>query len=259
MGQIADKFVFPLADNRAGSDATVESIVWLERADDYSIPIKVLTPATFSDVDAILVYSHGNGETMLEVVPFLQEVSTRLNVEVWSWEYAGYGPHKTRNPDVSPNEENVYTDAEFVTNLAGEQAEELGVPLIVWGRSLGSAPAIHTARMPNISGLIVESGFRSCIRVIRPAWVGRSLHSIFDRFDNEKEQQEIPAKVPTLYVHGKQDCVVPFEHGHYLYTKSTSIQKECYWISHGTHNNIDSSYQGELLIRVKHFIAKRRR
>ena len=75
-------------------------------------------------------------------------------------------------------------------------------------------------------------------------------------FDNNKEQKSIPTSVRSLYVHGKRDRVVPFEHGRSLYISSVCDSKDCFWIEDGTHNNIDSSYRGELLIRVSHFLAK---
>ena len=181
----------------------------------------------------------------------LEEVSSELQVNIISWDYAGYGKHKLLD-NVKPSEENVYADAEQVFNFVTIQADASDLPVVVYGRSLGSAPAIYitTKFQERINGLIVESGFRSISRV-----VSDTLHTLFDMFDNESliKQQR---KVPTMFVHGEKDNVVPFEHGKHLHELCACEKKYNFWIPNGHHNDLDSTYREELFIRLRGFIDR---
>jgi len=175
----------------------------------------------------------------------LKELSAELSCDLISYDYAGYGKHKFLD-DVKPTEQNVYDDAQTVF----EYVQQQGLPIIIYGRSLGSAPAVYIAsqNQNEIKGLVVESGFRSISRV-----VSNTLHNIFDMFDNEKlmKQQYI---VPTLFIHGKKDTVVPFTHGEYLYEICACEKKYKFWLENGHHNDIESRYKSEVLFRLNTFI-----
>lgn len=242
----AQPYVFP-GKNNPNIDGIDDLIEVLPTDDEnYSIPF---THIRHKNPRAIIFYSHGNAEDLYGIQDYLKDLSLKLRVDVLSWDYAGYGLHRALD-NVKPSEDNVYVDSLKMLAYVQIQAEKYNIPIIVYGRSLGSAPAIYVAskHQGNISGLIVESGFRSISRV-----VSETLHNLFDMFDNErliKTQQN----VPTLFVHGRKDTVVPFEHGEKLYELCKCDKKDCYWINDGHHNDLDSRYREELFIRLNSFI-----
>jgi len=235
--KIAEPYVFPIPQNISKNNS-----VELFPKNDYEIPYIHLK---HTDPRAVLLYFHGNSEDLEIIEPFLRTISDELKVEVISFDYCGYGQHQGLDT-VKPSEQNVYEDAELIYGYADLRSDELGVQLYVWGRSLGSAPAIHIASKYDPSGLIVESGFRSIAKV-----VSNNLASVFDMFDNESKIQKVRSR--TLFIHGRQDHIVPFSHGEKLFDLCNS-PKECFWIDHGCHNNLDSTYHSELLFRVMTFI-----
>tara|TARA_B110000211_G_scaffold225588_1_gene278011 strand:+ start:49 stop:804 length:756 start_codon:yes stop_codon:yes gene_type:complete len=246
MGSIATKaasnFVFPGIEHGNAKNDSIELLT--NNSNDYSIPITHIRHKT---PNTLIFYSHGNAEDLYSIQDYLQGLSQELSVDIISWDYAGYGLHKTLDT-VKPTEQNVYDDAQTVFDYVAEQK----LPIVIWGRSLGSAPAIHVSvnNQELILGIIVESGFRSISRI-----VSERLHNIWDEFDNEAliKNQKI---IPILFVHGKQDTVVPFEHGERLYELCPCDQKEYFWVERGGHNDLDSTYRSEILFRVDTFIEK---
>ena len=258
MGAVADKIVFPLAneDYVLGCEPNEEREIqwltpgsWTKKNCEHDIPyIKI----TCEKPRYAILYSHGNAENIYTVRPFLEDMAERLKADVWCWDYAGYGPHKGRDKS-RPTEENVYNDVNRVMDEMQHRYQDK-VPIVVWGRSLGTAPSIRTTveHQKSVHRLIVESGFRSCVRVVQPTWVAASIHSIFDMFDNEAELVKLE-EVPTMFIHGKKDCIIPIEHGEHLY-KICKASKEFVEVPDGTHNNIDSGYREELFIHVDRFL-----
>lgn len=257
MGNIADKLVFPLAtkkENAYGteSQSVVDQVEWVENKESgYSIP---LIKKRSESPRAVILYSHGNGEDMYSISEYIESVMTALEVDIWYWDYAGYGPHQFKD-DTLPSQENVYSDIRRLTQLLNKDEAYMRLPKIVWGRSLGSAPSIHACveYEDDLDGLIIESGFRSCVRVMQPTWVAASIHSVFDIFDNEKEIAKL-STVPVLIIHGKEDHIIPYEHSKHLLSVCKT-PKEHLCIEHGTHNNIDSDYKDTLFESVENFIS----
>ena len=252
MGNIADRFVFPLAQQSCETTYVNEDIFsqveWVE-TDEYKIPLIIIRREL---PRAVILYSHGNGETVYNISEYLEMLSKELHVDVWYWDYAGYGPHKL-NDNVSPSEENVYSDICTLTKMITEDGRYTFTPKILWGRSLGCAPSIYAAVQyeDELDGLIVESGFRSCVRVIQPSWVASSVHSVYDIFDNESNIAKLHT-IPVLFIHGTKDRVVPFEHGTYLLNECKA-PKDHLWLKDGGHNNLNTEYRTELLEKVELF------
>lgn len=256
MGIIADKIVFNGAyrsDKQPHSLEKKEGIQWLKNEDTgYSIPyihVEAKNPK------AIILYSHGNAENIYTIQQYIETLSIDLEADIICWDYAGYGPHKSVANHVYPSEKNVYSDVSCIMKTIVQSTD---LPIVVWGRSLGTAPSIHACVRyeEHVHRLIVESGFRSCVRVVQPAWLAASIHSIFDMFDNEEEISKLE-RVPILIVHGCKDQVIPFNHSQYLMDACQSAAAtECLWIKEGTHNNIDSSYRDELYKKVLPFLYK---
>ena len=249
MGSVASKvaqpYVFPGTQQSIGFSDDIE----LLPTDDpnYYIPYIHLQQ---NSPRAIVFYSHGNAENLYSCLDFLKYVSKELCVDIISWDYAGYGQHKL-NDTVQPNEANVYKDALNIFDWIQAHAcyRNGNKPILVFGRSLGSAPAIYVAsQRPNaVQGLIVESGFRSISRV-----VSNTLHNLFDIFDNEKYIKQI--QMPALFIHGKKDPVVPFAHGECLHELCACEKKYNFWIPNGHHNDLESSYHKEIFIRLNGLI-----
>ena len=106
---------------------------------------RIVDPRAFT-----LVHFHGNGEAVADYVPHLTFVFERMGLNTLFIEYRGYGGSTGKAQLVA-----MLDDGESALNAAGVAPEKA----IVFGRSIGSLYAIElAARLPNIAGLIIESG-----------------------------------------------------------------------------------------------------
>jgi hypothetical protein len=113
-------------------------------------------------------------------------------------------------------------------------------PLIVMGRSLGSACALElAAEYPaSIRGLIIESGFAYAAPLLRLLGVetdrlGFKEEDGFVNIDKIKRYEG-----PTLIIHAEFDHIIPFTDGFDLYKASAAQDKSLLKIEGANHNDI---------------------
>jgi abhydrolase domain-containing protein 17 len=171
-----------------------------------------------------ILYSHGNGETLGDIYPYLQRLKN-LGFNVVAYDYRGYGASRGK-----PSEANTYGD---ITAAYRYTRETLKVPadrIIVFGRSVGGGPSTYLASTQPIAGLILESTFISAFRVIVPF---RLLP--FDKYPNADRLAKVTA--PLLVIHGDRDQVIPFQHGQTLYQTAPG-PKQFLPIPNADHNDV---------------------
>jgi len=86
--------------------------------------------------------------------------------------------------------------------------------LIIAGRSLGAAAAIHLASKNKVGGVILISPFLSVRELCRDT-IGYPASFLTERFPNQDRVPLICS--PCLFVHGMLDTLVPFRHGETLF------------------------------------------
>lgn len=127
-------------------------------------------------------------------------------------EYPGYGVYPGE-----PTEEGVFRDIEpvhqFVTKVLGFSDEDV----IVMGRSIGSGPSIEYCTRYPAGGLITISPFTSILDAANFNFGILAKSLLKQRFDNLSKIEHI--KVPCLFIHGKDDKVVPSSQSEQLYKK----------------------------------------
>jgi fermentation-respiration switch protein FrsA (DUF1100 family) len=111
--------------------------------------------------------------------------------------YRGYGD----NPG-KPDEAGLYADARAFLSLARTLAPNSRIYL--FGFSLGAAPALHTAAVEEVAGVVTLNAFAGLADVAPP--IARGL--LRDRFDNRANIARVDE--PILILHAKADEVVPF-------------------------------------------------
>lgn len=132
------------------------------------------------------------------------------------------------------SEEGTFLDAERVWNYLISERKLNPDNIIIWGRSLGGAVAIWLAHKYQPALLVTESTFKSladvtssyCVCLFPVIFVGDDYNSI---------EYIKSVKSPTLFVHSRDDDVIPFSHGEELY-KNSKAKKE-FIILRGSHNS----------------------
>ncbi len=171
-----------------------------------------------------ILYSHGNAEDIGQ----LQDVFAlyvQHGYAVFAYDYRGYGTSQGK-----PSEEGCCRDIqaayEYLTGTLKVPPERV----ILYGRSVGSGPAVWLASREKVAGLVVESGFKSTFRVVTNYGI-----LPFDRFPNIDRMPEL--KCPVLFLHGTKDEVIPFSHGLSLY-EAAKEPKSKLWVEGAGHNNL---------------------
>lgn len=151
-----------------------------------------------------LLVSHGNGEDLGDIRDWLEDLR-RAGFSVFAYDYQGYGTSAGR-----PGENATYADESAVYDFL---AIHVGTPpdrIIIFGRSVGSGPAVQLAARRPAAGLVLQSPFLSAFRVLT-----RIPLLPFDRFPNYKRIQHVHC--PVLIMHGTADSVIGLWHGQKLF------------------------------------------
>lgn len=171
-----------------------------------------------------LLFSHGNGEDLGDVRPFLEYLRS-LGFAVFAYDYRGYG-----TSEGTPSEQNAYRDIEAAYQYLTTTLQVPADRIIVYGRSVGGGPSIDLASRQPVAGLILESTFKSVFRVITQI----PLYP-FDKFPNIDRIASVQA--PILIIHGTTDRTIPFQHGKALYEQAIA-PKQFFAVEGAGHNDV---------------------
>lgn len=185
---------------------------------------------------ATLLFFHGNGEIVADYDD-LAPLYTERGIHFLLVDYRGYG-RSTGRPTVSSMMKDCHGIFDFVRAKLGER--NLSGPLVVMGRSLGSASALELAatRGDKIDGLVIESGFafvRPLLDLlgIRPDPLGIREEQGFRNVDKIRSFHK-----PTLIIHAEYDHIIPFTDGQALFEACPARQKRFLKIPGANHNDI---------------------
>lgn len=195
---------------------------------------------------AVVVLFHGNGEVVPDYdgqARLFAQAGARLVVV----DYRGYG-RSEGTPTLAALIEDAYP---ALVGICGQLAAELAeLPVVVMGRSLGSACAAELAgrRAPRAAGFIYESGFADLV-----AFAGRRGVAV-DRVEEADLALLCPLRklgrstAPLLVLHGESDRVIACAEGRAAYEASAAEVKEFVGIPGRGHNDLsaDARYWGAM-------------
>ena len=152
-----------------------------------------------------VLWFYGNGETIGAIWPIIRDFRPP-KAALLVVDYPGYGASGGR-----ATEAGMYEAADLAYNALIARPDVDRQRVYVYGRSLGSAAATHTAAAQEVAGLILESPFTSA------RGMAARHYGIFPRFlvrlglDNVGRMRGI--RCPTLIFHGTADMLVPMKMG----------------------------------------------
>jgi fermentation-respiration switch protein FrsA (DUF1100 family) len=152
-----------------------------------------------------LLWFYGNGETIGAIWPIIRDFRPP-HAALLVVDYPGYGASGGRTTEAG-----IYEAADLAYNALVSRPDIDRRRVYVYGRSLGSAVATHTAATHAVAGLILESPFTSA------RGMAARHYRIFPRFlvrlglDNIGRVPGIHC--PTLIFHGTSDMLVPIKMG----------------------------------------------
>ncbi|CAD8091013.1 unnamed protein product [Paramecium sonneborni] len=188
-----------------------------------TVPYAFLQNEKFKNTKNYVIYFHGNGETIDEASEFVKLLMNQLKFHAFLIEYPQYGIY---NHDVT-NAQIILEDSIQAYNRIKEEYKLEDSQILIFGRSIGTGPAIYVASQVQCKGLIVISAYRSIIQQVRGMLFGIGfLVSKFmeERFNNEERISNI--QCPTLYIHGLLDTLIPHTHSIFLNKKQQNSHPE---------------------------------
>ena len=198
-------------------------------------------PTELSDGPVIL-YSHGNGEDLGHLIPFLDEICQK-GFQIIAYDYPGYGVSEGK-----PSESGCYEAIDATYQYLVQDLEIDPARIVVWGRSLGSGPSCYLASRSSVGGLLLETPFLSAFRTITEIPV-----LPWDRFRNLDRLSSI--KCPSLVVHGELDEVIPFRHGKKVH-QGLPEPKSFLKIENASHNDFRQIGGSAYESAIHDFLAK---
>lgn len=180
-----------------------------------------------STEEMVLLWFHGNAGNLAHRYPMAEDL-LRIPVRVFLVDYRGYGKSEGK-----PSEKGLYRDAAAAWRYLTEERRISPSRIILFGKSLGSAPAVDLAARVEPAGLIVQSGFTSApdmARTLIPFWPSFLLRT---KMNSEKKIRSVSC--PKLFIHSPADEVVPYRLGKRLY-EAAPEPKRFYEIPGAPHN-----------------------
>ncbi|MBK8185334.1 MAG: alpha/beta fold hydrolase [Candidatus Competibacteraceae bacterium] len=184
-----------------------------------------------------ILFFHGNGE-IVQDYDDIGAFYVARGINFIAVDYRGYG-RSTGRPTASTLLADSHVILGFIANWLKQQ-DHTG-PLLVMGRSLGSASALelacHDAGL--IDGLILESAFAHTGPLLGRIGVELALIRGFDEQRGFRQLDKIRAFAkPTLLIHAEQDHLIPFADGQALYDASPAPDKHLLKIPRADHNTL---------------------
>jgi pimeloyl-ACP methyl ester carboxylesterase len=231
----------------------------LEDAEDHLIPMEedVVIGARFHKAgrsDPIILFFHGNGEIVSDYDD-LGHLYRQMNINFLPVDYRGYG-RSTGRPTITFMMRDAHVIFDYVRGRLKEKG--YGGPLIIMGRSLGSASALELAfhYKDEVEGLIIESGFATVEPLLELLGVrldaaggggteGLSNVERIRRYDK-----------PTLIIHAEYDHIIPYSDGQALHEASTAADKTLLTVAGADHNSIFQVGMSEYMAAVGALVEK---
>jgi pimeloyl-ACP methyl ester carboxylesterase len=183
-----------------------------------------------------ILFFHGNGE----IVEDYNEIGPIYNASGLNFlpvDYRGYG-RSLGNPTASAMMGDAHTIFREVTRWLKDNGYT--GPLIVMGRSLGTACAIElmVSFDEDIAGLIIESGFAQTVSLLNTLGVDAQALGITEAEGFKNIQKIEQVTKPTLQIHGRYDQIIPAMSAELLQVHCAARGKEFHIIPGADHNTI---------------------
>ncbi|XP_051163491.1 protein ABHD13 [Leptopilina boulardi] len=184
-----------------------------------------------------ILFLHGNAGNMGHRLQNVVGLYEKLECNILMLEYRGFGLSQG-----SPSEEGLYMDARAGIEYLATRSDINSNEIIVFGRSLGGAVAIDLASKPEYAQriwfLILENTFTS-IPDMSTILIGPKLRYLPLTFYKNKYlslQKMRTLVIPTLFISGLADKLVPPKMMKKLYKACRSPCKKLIPIPAGSHN-----------------------
>ena len=150
-----------------------------------------------------LIFFHGNAEDIFGAFAMAEALLKHIPMNIIIVEYPGYSAY-----NLPKSSETIRKDAEFIYDYIKYKFNVNDNNMFVFGRSIGTGPAIYLASKRKPSALFVVSAFSSIVEVAKHLVkvLGAIVYDAFPSINNVKN-----ITCPILFIHGLKDPLIPVE------------------------------------------------
>ena len=159
-----------------------------------------------------LLVCHGNAGNLADAGRPEHYAGLRaLGLNLLAFDYRGYG-----ESGGAPTETGLYRDAEAAYRFLRERLQVPADRIVLFGHSLGSAVAVDLATRVPAAGIVLDGALSSVTAraqelypYVPVRWLARSRYASIEKIGR--------VSYPKLFLHAREDDVVPIAHGRGLY------------------------------------------
>lgn len=180
-----------------------------------------------------ILFLHGNAGNIghrLDKISMLRDIG----LSIFIIDYRGYGRSEGK-----PSEAGLYIDAKTAYDYLVSARNIKSQHIILFGESLGTAIAVNLAYESSVGALILEGAFSSARDMAKRYYPFLPSFVFTNQYNSLCKIKEI--KVPKLFIHSRDDEIVPFSLAKKLY--DTAPEPKYFVEINGGHNTafLDSS------------------
>jgi pimeloyl-ACP methyl ester carboxylesterase len=229
----------------------------IEGAKDFKIPVEdgLFIGARLHGSDKaapVILFFHGNGEIVSDYDDF-GPIYSDMGINFLPVDYRGYG-RSSGSPTVTGMMHDCHAILDYFRKWRNTHAYT--GPLIVMGRSLGSASALELAGsyQNEIDGLIIESGFAYFAPLLQ--LLGVNIHAMGIREQDGLVNIDKARKFykPARFIHAEYDHIIPFSDAQALFDACPASDKKLIKIPGADHNSIFYYGMNEYMNAVKELV-----
>ena len=190
-----------------------------------------------------LVYFHGNGELIDDNIEAARTFGA-WGISVLLVEYRGYG-----RSGAATGIDGIRADSIALFDRLAARPDVRKDEIVSYGFSLGAAFAAQLAAARPVASLILESPFTSLPAMARRQRVMLYLSS--ERLETDSVLRALPAGLPVLITHQKNDSIIPVDEGRQL----AALRPDVIYVE-GDSDHLALAMGEPLHGRLRQFLAK---
>ena len=184
-------------------DQYQDELIYIPSKNNSYIPCIFIRDKTNKLSKNFIIVFHGNAEDVFSASKMGNSLYQKIGMNIIIVEYPGYSIYKGES-EADLILENTIVIYDFIKqrfNLADKN-------IFIFGRSIGTSPAIYLASVRKPNALFVISAFTS-IRAVADNIVGPLKYFLKERLSSKDYIKNVTC--PILFVHGQSDPLIPFK------------------------------------------------
>ncbi len=185
-----------------------------------------------ADESAVLLWLHGNAENISHCLDSVGRLIHTLHISVFLFDYREYGLSEGYISKLG-----TICDARGAYAYLARKRGFKGSSIMLFGRSLGTAPAVDVAAREECLGVVLEAAFTSSddmMQLYFPLMPNQDTQAY--KFDSLSLIDRV--RSPILFIHGEFDHTIPISMSRRLYDRARA-PKYFYEVRGADHNNTD--------------------